>query len=390
MFKRLVNPLESNSFFLFGARGVGKTTLIRELFAGKKTFWVDLLRPKEEERYQLEPAVLEQDIFGLNEKPEWVVIDEIQRVPKLLDLVHYLIEHPDNKKRKTKFALTGSSARKLKRGAANLLAGRAFTYNLYPLTHRELGKKFNLLSALSWGTLPFVVNAENDEQRRAFLESYTVSYLKEEVIQEQIIRNITPFRKFLPIASQTSGTILNFNNIARELGVDWSTVRNYFQILEDTLVGFQLPAYSRSLRKQQLTSSKFYFFDVGVKRALDKSLTIAPLSGQIIGPLFEHFIICELHRLNEYYKKDFNLSYLATQGGLEIDVVVTRPGMKSVLIEIKSSENVKIEQLKHLTTICKDYTEYEALCFCRETRTRKVGNIIILPWQEGFRHIGLG
>ncbi len=389
MYKRILSILESNSFFLFGARGTGKTTLIREIFSEQDVFWIDLLAPEDEELYQLHPASLIENIEALPKKPEWIVIDEIQRAPKLLDIVHYLIEQPENRDKAVKFALTGSSARKLKRGAANLLAGRAFTFNLYPLTHQELGDKFDLISALAWGTLPSAVNASSDQERSAFLKSYTTTYLKEEVVGEQLIRKVIPFRKFLPIAAQSSGTIINYNNIARDIGVDWSTVRNYFEILEDTLLGFQLPAYHRSFRKQQLSSPKFYLFDSGVKRALDKTLSLWPSTGQMIGPLFEHFIICEFFRLNDYKGKDYTFSYLATQGGLEIDLIVERPGEKTAFIEIKSSNKITDKHIKHLKAISTDYKDSEAYCFCQEKRARKRGNILIVPWQEGFKRLGL-
>ena len=389
MYKRILNILDSNSFFLFGARGTGKTTLIREIFSERDVFWIDLLVPQDEEQYQLHPDALIENIEALPEKPEWVVIDEIQRAPKLLDVVHYLIEQPENRDRAVKFALTGSSARKLKRGGANLLAGRAFTFNLYPLTHQELGDDFDLVSALAWGTLPAAVNASGDQERIAFLRSYTDTYLKEEVVGEQLIRNVVPFRRFLPVAAQSSGTIINYSSIARDIGVDWSTVRNYFEILEDTLLGFQLPAYGRSIRKQQLASPKFYLFDTGVKRAFDKTLTLWPSTGQMIGPLFEHFIICEFFRLNAYRGKDYSFSYLATQGGLEIDLIVERPGMKTALVEIKSSDRVTDEHLKHLKAISADEGDIEAYCFCRERRSRKTGDVLIVPWQEGFQRLGL-
>ena len=389
MYKRAINILDSNSFFLLGGRGTGKTTLLREMFEGREVLWIDLLQPREEELYQVNPDALVENIAALPKRPEWVVIDEIQRAPKLLDLVHYLIEHPENKAAPIKFALTGSSARKLKRGAANLLAGRAFTYNLFPLTYQELGSDFDLVKALAWGTLPFVVNVTGDEERKKFLESYTTTYLKEEIVQEQLIRNVVPFRKFLPIAAQCSGTILNYNRIAEDLSVDWSTVRNYFDILEDTLLGFQLPAHSRSFRKQQLTSPKFYLFDTGVKRAFDQTLSLWPETGQIIGPLFEHYVICEMHRLNHYHGKDFTFSYLATQGGLEIDLITERPGQKTAFIEIKSSTQITSKHLKHLKAITSSAQDVEALCLCQEKRARKVDGVLVLPWKEGIERLGL-
>ncbi len=390
MYNREINILETNSFFLFGARGTGKSTLLESLFKDKETFWVNLLLPEEENTYAVRPQILSERINARATLPEWVIIDEIQKVPKLLDVVHYELENrAEAKSRKLKFALTGSSARKLKKGGANLLAGRAFTNNLYPLTHTELGGDFNLLEALAWGTLPFVVNSNEDLEKKSFLSSYVTTYLKEEIIQEQLIRNVVPFRKFLPIASQVSGTILNYSNIASDLGVDWSTVKNYFEILEDTLLGFQLPAYSKSVRKQQLKASKFYLFDLGVKRALDQTLSLKPTAGQMMGPLFEHFLICEIHRLNDYHKKDYSFSYLATQGGLEADLIMERPGKKDLLVEIKSSEKVTEKHLKHLKTLTEEDDSFEAICLTREKHPRKVGKVQVLPWEEGIEFMDL-
>jgi len=383
-----MNILETNSFFLFGARGTGKSTLLESLFEGKETFWINLLMPEEENFYAVTPQALSERLNARDPLPEWVIIDEVQKVPKLLDVVHYELEsRPEAKNRKLKFALTGSSARKLKKGGANLLAGRAFTNNLYPLTHTEMGDDFKLIDALAWGSLPFVVNSSEELEKKSFLTTYVTTYLKEEIIQEQLIRNVVPFRKFLPIASQVSGTILNYNSIASDLGVDWSTVKNYFEILEDTLLGFQLPAYSKSIRKQQLKASKFYLFDLGVKRALDQTLSLKPTTGQIIGPLFEHFLICEIHRLSDYHRRDYRFSYLATQGGLEIDLVIERPGKKDLLVEIKSTEKVTEKHLKHLKTLVDEKNGFEAICLSREKIARKVGNIYIFPWKEGIEFI---
>lgn len=155
------------------------------------------------------------------------------------------------------------------------------------------------------------------------------------------------------------------------------------------MLGFQLPAYSKSVRKQQLKASKFYLFDVGVKRALDNTLSLPPTSGQAIGPLFEHFLICELHRLNDYKRKDYRFSYLATQGGLEVDLVIERPGENDLLVEIKSGEQVNEQQLKHLKILTEENDRFSAVCLCREKQARKVGSVLILPWQEGIEYLGL-
>jgi uncharacterized protein len=383
MYQRQLNILKTNSFFLFGARGTGKSTLLDAIIPKDNTLWINLLSSGDEESYQLNPDLLSQRIAKLN--PEWVVIDEVQKIPKLLDVVHKEIEE-----KKIKFALTGSSARKLKRGGANLLAGRAFVNNLYPLTSLELRDDFSLDQVINWGSLPAVCGFESALEKKAFLKAYVDTYLKEEILQEQIVRNVVPFRKFLQIASQSSGAILNLSRIAKDINADWSTVRSYFEILEDTLLGFYLPAYDKSVRKQQLKSGKFYLFDLGVKKALDGNLSINIESGQLFGPMFEHFIILEIYRLNDYLQKDFKLSFLATQGGLEIDLVIERPSKKTLLIEIKSSKQIREDHLRHLKLITEDFPDdFEAVCLCQESHARDVAGIKILPWREGLSDICL-
>lgn len=369
---------------MFGARGTGKSSLLKELFSSTPALWVDLLDPDTEQQFLTAPSRLSELISAQAKLPEWVVIDEVQKAPKILDLVHLEIE-----KRGIKFALTGSSARKLKRGGANLLAGRAYVNNLYPLTFAELESDFRLNDILRWGSLPKLYQLRESIEKEEFLKAYVNTYLKEEILQEQLVRDAVPFRKFLPIAAQMSGKILNLNGIARDLGVDWTTVKNYFEILEDTWLGITLPSYHQSLRKQQLKASKFYLFDLGVQRTLDRTIKIEDASSQILGPLFEQFIILELHRLSDYYRLDYQFSFISTQGGLEIDLVVERPGRSSVLVEIKSSSDVKPTQLRHISEIKKEFPEFDAICICRENQTRKIGDILIMPWMEAFRELGI-
>ncbi|MBU0504536.1 AAA family ATPase [bacterium] len=385
MFKRIILPIKSNSFFLFGARGTGKSTFLKHYFQKEKTLWFDLLDFDTEDSLQRNPQAFAQEIEAKKNKVSWVVVDEVQKIPALLNLVHKLIETT-----KIKFALTGSSARKLKRGSANLLAGRAFVNNLFPLTHIEIKKDFQLDSALKWGTLPKIFQLETDNEKKSFLKTYAQTYLKEEVWAEHLIRNLDPFRRFLEISTQSNSEILNYSNISKDVGADVKTVQSYFQILEDTLLGFFLEPYHKSIRKQQRESPKFYYFDTGVKAALSRTLTKELLHNTYAyGKAFEHFLITEIYRLNEYYQKDYKLSYLRTKDQAEIDLIVERPGLKTVLIEIKSSAKVDERDTHTLERFIKDFSPAEAFVFSQDPKEKKIGNILALPWQKGLTEIGL-
>lgn len=384
MFNRLINPLKSSSFFLFGARGTGKTTFLRSFFEGQKVHWIDLLIPAQEQVFFKNPSQLAQEIQS-NPTIQWVVLDEIQKVPKLLDMVHSLIESTP-----VKFALTGSSARKLKRGGANLLAGRAFLNTLHPLTSHEMGSAFDLNHTLKWGGLPRIYSLPNDIDKHEYLSTYAHTYLKEEIVSEQIVRKLDPFRRFLEIAAQTNGEILNYTNIARDVGADTKTVQSYYQILEDTLVGFHLPAYHQSVRKQQRHSPKFYFFDTGVKRALSNTLTLNLLPHTYaFGKAFEHFLIMECHRLNDYLRKDYRFYYLRTQNQLELDLIIERPGLPTALVEIKSTDQVDERDVKTLKLFLNDFKPAVGFCLSLDPRPKLIEGIHCLPWQDGLKELGL-
>ena len=378
-YQRISNILESNSFFLFGARGTGKSTLIKKLLPQSATLYIDLLRPTQERKLRDRPEELaEMLIHAQRTNPDfqWIVIDEVQKVPELLDVVHHLIESTS-----IRFALTGSSARKLKRGGANLLAGRAFVYYLFPLTAIEVGTTFSLDFALQWGTLPKIFSFKKDLEREMFLESYVNTYLTEEILEEQLVRKVVPFKKFLGIAGQTSGTLVNFANIADDVGADPKTIATYFEILEETLIGFFLPAYEKSLRKQQLHAPKFYLFDTGVTRSLAGAIGGKKPSSQEIGRLFEQFIICEIYRLNSYRRAKFKLYHWATHGGAEVDLVMEDQNGNPILIEIKSTRDVTEDHVKHLIAIHRDFSEFRKICICREEFPRVHQGIEIIPWE---------
>jgi len=313
-----------------------------------------------------------------------VIIDEVQKLPRILDVVHQLIEE----KKKIQFILSGSSARKLKRGGANLLAGRAFMFYLYPFSSWELGHNFKLDVALSWGLLPAQINLKNKQDKKEYLKAYTLSYLKEEIQLEQIVRKLNPFRKFLEVAAQMNAKPINYSKIAQDIGVDTTTVQNYYSILEETLVGFYLRAYHSSIRKSQRLSPKFYLFDTGVCRALKGTLDL-PLLPQTdeFGEAFEHFIILEILKLIEYSRKDWKCFYLLTKDGAEIDLIIERPGDKTVCIEIKSSKKVTKKDIKNLSRLGTDIPQSVLYCLSRDPIKRQINNTICIDWREGLNEI---
>lgn len=299
IFCRLIQILYNHSCFLLGPRGSGKSTLLRERFNSKNCLWLDLLDSSIEERFFRNSSDLYTIVKALPNEVKYVIIDEIQKNPKLLNEVHRLIEERINKI----FILTGSSARKLKHGAANLLAGRAFVYHLHPLSCFELGESFDLNEILQWGALPKVFSLKAIEDKNAFLRSYADTYLKEEIWNEQFIRKLPPFRRFLEVAAQCNGKIINYANIARDVGVDDKTIKEYFCILEDTMIGFFLEPFHNSFRKRLVEKPKFYFFDTGIVRCLSRRLSIPILpQTSCYGEAFEHFIILEFFRLTQYFE----------------------------------------------------------------------------------------
>jgi predicted AAA+ superfamily ATPase len=389
MIRRDINLSKSRSFFLFGARGTGKSTLIREQFSTEmakgSAVWFNLLDPELELRLRTHPRVALET--ALANKAKWVVIDEVQKIPSLLDIAHLGIEEHG-----LKFALTGSSARKLKRGNSNLLAGRASAFSLFPLSSFELGNDFDISRALNWGTLPGLLALSEDMERKRFLRSYAITYLKEEIQSEQIVREIDPFRRFLEVAAQCDGQIINAAAIGREASVNDKSVIRYFEILEDTLLGFRLDAYSKSVRKQQALKPKFYFFDLGVRRALEQTLdsTLLP-STAAYGKAFECFVVQEIFRQVAYREVDARLSYLRTKDDAEVDLIFERPGKSSFWIEIKSSTQVEPLVCTRLEKLSiagpKEKRGRELRVFCRETTARKVNSVRIVPWQEGIAEL---
>ena len=382
MIHRLLSPSRASSFFLFGARGTGKSTFLEQQFGEAFSLIVNLLQPTEFERYSVEPELLSRELEKLAPK-SWVLIDEVQRVPALLDLIHYHIE-----KHKLYFAVSGSSARKLRRGAANLLAGRAFTNELFPLTFVELGERFNLNHALRFGTLPHLFSLPTELDQALYLQSYASTYVQEEIWNEHLIRVLPPFRKFLAVAAQMNGEIVNCSRIAGEVGVDDKTVRSYFSILEDTHLGFCLEAFDRSVRKQQVLHPKFYFFDTGVRRAVEKTVANTLREGSAeFGKAFEHYIITEITRLNSYQHSNFSFSYLRTKDDAEIDMIISKGNKPQVLLEIKSTAHVRERDVRALKQFHPQFKGCRAVCLSNDPKPQRFDSVEALPWQKYLREL---
>jgi predicted AAA+ superfamily ATPase len=304
------------------------------------------------------------------------IVDEIQKIPALLDEVHELIESKG-----IRFILTGSSARKLSRGGANLLAGRAYTYHLFPLTSTEIGDGFDLSRAIRFGNLP-VLWRSHEEDAYEFLRSYTETYLKEEVAAEGLVRNIGPFAKFLDIAAANDGETVNFNNIARECSVSLKTVQQYFQILEDTFLAFRVPAWTKSERRRLVSHPRYYLFDTGVTNALAHTL-IEQLNPKVFGRRFEQFVICQLMARIHYKRLDRQLYYWRTNHGAEVDLLLCEGSRIVCALEIKSSRNIAGEQLGGLKSFILDNPGIPAYVLGdRQNRRRLHDDITVINWDE--------
>lgn len=382
MYNRLISLPKDKSFFLFGQRGTGKTTLLKSIY-GSNALEITLLDSKTLLTLEKAPWKLKELVLGKKQEQEIVIIDEIQKVPALLDEVHKIIEE-----KKICFALTGSSARKLKREGVNLLAGRAYNYKLYPLSYQELGEDFDLKVVLQWGSLPQVIIEKLALDREEYLYSYVRSYLREEIILEQIVRNIEPFSRFLEIAAQSNGEIIAYANIAKDVGVSAVSVKTYFSILEDTLIGYFLPAYHTSLRKKQKQAPKFYFNDIGLVRTLKNQVSIEPLEQSFeYGNLFESFIINEFVRLNEYRRTRFEFSHFRVDDKNEIDLVIEQPGGKVILVEIKSRKNISDREINVLSQLLPSFKNAKAFCLSQDPERKMIKEVLCLPWREGIAEI---
>jgi len=373
MYSRLIEPPKEKSFFLFGPRGTGKTTWVKSKF--KKALYLDLLEAELFNDLLANPQRLENLIP--NNFKDWVIIDEVQRIPELLNEVHRLIE-----KYRYRFILTGSSPRKIRRKGVNLLAGRALGYNLYPLTAVELGEDFNLSRSLTYGELPSVY-IEADP--RSYLESYVKTYLEEEVRQEGFTRNLGAFSRFLEAASFSQGAVLNISSVARECSVERKVVENYFTILEDLLIAYRIPVFAKRAKRRLAAHPKFYFFDVGLYRTLRPAGPL-DIPEEVGGHAFETLFLQELHAINSYLRLGYNIFYWNTSNNIEVDFVLY--GDKGIRgFEIKRTGKVSSSMTKGLKAFLKDYPKAKAYFIYGGERRLREGNIDILPIKDALKEL---
>jgi predicted AAA+ superfamily ATPase len=354
--------LEKKSYFLFGPRQTGKSSLIRRTLKGVRVY--DLLDTSVYLALSQDPRRIAQETTS---GEDLVVIDEIQRLPQLLNEVHRLIET-----RRLRFLLTGSSARKLRRGGVNLLGGRARTKYLHPLTCKELGDRFDLHRALARGLLPSIYFSDDP---RADLQAYAGSYLQQEIVAEGVTRNVPAFSRFLKVAAFCNGTIVNFTNVANDAQVARTTVYQYFDILKDTLVVHELPPWRKTKKRKPLASSKYYFFDVGVVAAL-QGREFRPGTPEF-GEAFETYSMHELLSYSDYVSGE-PLRYWRSTSGFEVDFIIG----DHTAVEVKAKENVSSQDVKSLVALAEEKGLKRYLCVSLEPRMRKFQGVTVFPFRE--------
>lgn len=353
------------SLFLWGARQTGKSTLLRAMYPDNLYF--DLLLSDVFESLGRAPSILRETVLAYAGKQP-VIIDEIQRIPALLNEVHWLIEN-----HQTRFVLSGSSPRKILRSEANLLGGRALRYELYPLVSAEV-PDFDLVRALNNGLIPRHYLSDKPDK---LLSAYIGNYLQDEIIAEARIRNVASFTRFLEIAAFSNGEIVNYSNIASECGVSPPTVKEYFQILEDTLTGRFLPSFQKKPKRRVILAPRFYFFDVGVANYLMKRGRVETGS-EAFGKAFEHFIYQELSAHRHYSDIHYPISYWRTASGLEVDFIL---GDAEVAVEVKATSLATYRHLKGLTRFAEEYKVKKMILVTNDPRPRKLGDCMVLPWK---------
>lgn len=373
--RKLILENENNdSVFLWGARQVGKTTLLENQYPNARYY--DLLQSTEFERLFRRPSLLSEELATALEG-ELVIIDEIQKVPQLLDEVHRLIQ-----KKGLRFILSGSSPRKLKRIGANLLGGRALKKTLFPLVSAEI-PDFDLLKAVNNGMIPRHYAVINPWDR---FRAYIGVYLNEEIREEAISRKLNSFSRFLEVAAFSNTEMVVYKNIAQDCGIDHRTVKEYFEILQDTLIGYLIPGFSATKKRRAISAPKFYYFDVGVANYLCNRKNIEQ-GTDAFGHAFEHLVIQELIAYLSYSNSDEALTYWRTSSGYEVDAII---GHGRIAIEIKSSNEVNSRHLKGLKAFLEDFSEARAIVVSMDKSKRILNGIEIFPANEFLKALWNG
>lgn len=370
-----VFSIPKESFFLLGPRGTGKTTFLRQRLPIAQ--YLDFLDPETFRQYKSRPEILRELVDG-NPITKIFVLDEIQKIPEVLSVIHSLIEE----KKGIQFILTGSSARKLKQSGVDLLAGRALYFKMHPFTASELGDAFSLEKALDIGLLPLVYFKDDPKE---VLRAYLGLYIKEEILAEGLVRNIGSFSRFLEAASFSHGSILNTSNIARECGVERKTVEGYLSVLEDLLLSFTLPVFSKKAKRELVAHRKFYFFDAGVFSQIRPK---GPLDSpqDMYGPLLEGLVAQHLRAYIDSVKKDCSLSYWRTRSGVEVDFVLYGENTFKA-IEVKNSAKINDADLRGLKSFQEDYPMCETIFLYRGKERLKKGEILCIPVEEFLREL---
>jgi len=382
MIKRQIKLPKNRSFFLFGPRQTGKTTLIQQLFT-KKVYSINLLLNDQFFKYSKQPSLLRYEVEKKlkTKKIETVFIDEIQRIPILLNEVQYLLDNY-----RIKFILTGSSCRKLKRGGANLLGGRAVQRFLFPFIWNEIKEYMNLQEILHFGSLPYIFNQKSVPDKKDVLKSYCDVYLREEIQAESIVRNLGSFSRFLDMATSQFGEIISLSNIARESQLPIMTVKSYYEILEDTLLGFKLEPWRKSIRKRLAAHPKFYLFDNGVTNAINKYLD--SISDPFLqGRLFEQFIIQETYRSLSYAQSETQMFFWQTNTGAEVDLLLVKNKTIKAAIEIKKSKTIAGAHLSGLRSFRAENKRVPCYIVCNCDQPYTLEKVEIINWQNYLQTI---
>ncbi len=363
--KQIFTESQSESLFLWGARQTGKSTLLKHLYPD--ALWFDLLLADVYSRLLTNPTQIRENVLA-NPEIKLVIVDEIQRIPELLNEIHWLMVNT-----KTRFILSGSTPRKIIRTRTNLLGGRALRYELYALVSAEI-PDFDLLRALNHGLLPRHYLAAN---ARRLLAAYVGNYLQDEIIGEAKIRNVNVFAKFLEVAAFSNGEMVNYSNIAADCGVSAPTIKEYFQILEDTMIGRFVPVYQKKPKRRVIQSPKFYYFDVGVANYLLKRDRII-YKNETFGHAFEHFIYQELYAHSHYSGLGYTISYWRTASQIEVDFIL---GNHQIALEVKGSDQINDRHLRGLKAFKEEYNVGQSIVVCTEPLPRLSNGIYMMPWK---------